>query len=494
MAIRSFGFNDNSEASPIKQLAVFRVGDNVRIAAISVAPLFPDQVIGGSQKILADLAVGLKSRGGHDIEIWCTGTDAHSGDFEIGDVPVHPELKLSGSFPSTHQVSPHALAQTSDALRRAAEWANRVYLHADAVYLRHALEGKQIVRSIHDYVYEEALVSTLALPADTTVVPSEYLKRCIEATVALSGRTTIEPVLAIPNGIELPDLESEIASQLPDGIPPREDDDLILLFPHRPEPTKGVREAISTAVSLQQARPENNVRLLMPSYPSNSNFDSAAGTSSEISNLIKELDATEIVELHGWLNPSQMPSYYAAGDVTLCLGSFIESFGLVPIESVAAGTPVVASMVGALREFSDIQGIMLVPFGDVLASTHAVLRSLATSESVLDSARAMIAEKYPAEKMISEFESVITRSLSGERRISRPDNNRLALAPWCAVLDNRVYNDYTASFKEFPELIRALEIGSGLVSSDPLLLSASLDAEVRFAVEHGILIPEFVIK
>ena len=150
----------------------------MRIAAISVAPVFPEHVIGGSQKILADLSVGLKKRG-HDVQIWCTETEQHSGDFNIDGVPVRPDLKLRGVFPATHQVSPISLARTAGVLRRTADWADRVYLHADSVYLRHAIEGAQIVRSIHDYVYEEALVSTLSLPADTTVVPSDYLKRCV---------------------------------------------------------------------------------------------------------------------------------------------------------------------------------------------------------------------------------------------------------------------------------------------------------------------------
>jgi len=463
----------------------------VRIAAISVAPVFPDQVIGGSQKILADLAVGLKNLG-HDIQIWCTGTDAHQGEFKIDGVLVHPDLKLSGSFPATHQVSPIALAKTSEVLRKAAEWSDRVYLHADAVYLRHAIDGKQIVRSIHDYVYEEALVSTLSLPADFTVVPSDYLKRCIEATVALSGRSTIEPIIAIPNGVQIPD--SLIEPTLPDGIGPQETGDLVLLFPHRPAPTKGVREAIATAVQVQAIRPDRNVRLLMPAYPADSKFDEATGTPADVAHVIGELGAENIVELHGWLSPSQMPGYYAAGDVTLCVGSFIESFGLVPIETVAAGTPVVCAAVGALRQFEDIEGVVLVPYGGVGASANAVLAAIETSESNFELAREKISARYSPESMISEFESVITKTLANQRTITRLENDLLELAPWCTIQENRIYNDYDATSLEFPELISALEVGSGHVTSDPLLMSASLDAEVRFAVDQGILIPEFVIE
>ena len=462
----------------------------MRVAAISVAPVFSDHVIGGSQKILADVASGLK-KNGHDIQIWCTGTDSHSGDFEIGNVSVHPDLKLRGAFPATHQVSPASLAQTADVLRKAADWADRIYLHADAIYLRHALEGTAILRSIHDYTYEEALVSTLSLPADTTIVPSEYLKSCIEATIAISGRKSIEPVVSIPNGLPIP--ESQPHPALPSEVKPTEDNDLILLFPHRPELTKGVDDAIQLAVQVQRLDSSRNVRLLIPAYPFETNLDETNMSADEISRIVEERGAGDIVELHRWLSPSEMPGYYAAGDVTLCVGSFIESFGLVPLESVVNGTPAVCSRVGALRQFTDIAGVSLVAYGDVQASAESVIAAASVSSDSLDSGRSQISEKYSHEAMVSEFESVITRFLGSERNIVESNNGRLTLAPWCDVQGDRIYDDYEAAAQRYPELTWALTQGNDSVLSDPLLMSAALDAEVRFAKERAVLIPEYDI-
>jgi glycosyltransferase involved in cell wall biosynthesis len=462
----------------------------LRIAAISVAPVFSDHVIGGSQKILADVAVGLKNND-HDIQIWCTGTDSHNGDFEVGSVRVHPDLKLRGAFPATHQVSPAALAQTADVLRKAADWADRVYLHADAIYLRHAIEGTAIVRSIHDYTYEEALISTLTLPADTTIVPSEYLKKCIEATVAISGRKSIEPVVTVPNGLQVP--ESPPDPALPSEIKPREDNDLILLFPHRPEPNKGIDEAIQVAVEVQRLEPTRNVRLLIPAYPFGANLDETNISADEITGIAEARGAGDIVELHRWLSPSEMAGHYAGGDITLCVGSFIESFGLVPLESVVNGTPAVCSRVGALRQFAGIDGVELVPYGDVQAGAKTVIAAASASPGLLESGRSQISAKYSHEAMISDFESVITRFLGSERNITESNNGRLSLAPWCDIQNDRIYDDYDAAACQYPELTRALAQENGSVLSDPLLMSAALDAEVRFAREQRILIPEFDI-
>ena len=462
----------------------------MRIAAISVAPVFSDHVIGGSQKILADVATGLKNNG-HDIEIWCTRTASHSGEFEIGNVPVHDDLKLRGAFPATHQVSPAALAQTSDVLRKAADWADRIYLHADAVYLRHAIEGTAIVRSIHDYTYEEALISTLSLPADTTIVPSDYLKKCIEATVAISGRKSLEPVVTVPNGLHVPESSPEPA--LPDEVGSREENDLVLLFPHRPEPTKGIDEAIQTAVEVQRLEPSRNVRLLVPAHPFAANLDETNISADEITRVAESRDAGDIVELHRWLSPPEMAGYYAAGDVTLCVGSFIESFGLIPLESVVSGTPAVCSRVGALRQFADIDGVQLVPYGDVQASAEAVIAAASTPPDLLESGRSQISANYSQAAMILEFESVITRFLGSQRTITESNNGRLTLAPWCDIQDDRIYDDYATAARQYPELTRALTRANGSVVTDPLLMSAALDAEVRFAREQRILIPEFDI-
>lgn len=44
-----------------------------------------------------------------------------------------------------------------------------------------------------------------------------------------------------------------------------------------------------------------------------------------------------------------MAAYYAAGEVTLCLGSMVEAFGNVAYESLVCGTPSIAARVGVHR-------------------------------------------------------------------------------------------------------------------------------------------------
>jgi D-inositol-3-phosphate glycosyltransferase len=63
--------------------------------------------------------------------------------------------------------------------------------------------------------------------------------------------------------------------------------------------------------------------------------------------LTAELGLERAVEFVGALDQDRLPLYYRAADVTV-MPSTYESFGLVAVESLACGTPVVASRVGGL--------------------------------------------------------------------------------------------------------------------------------------------------
>lgn len=82
------------------------------------------------------------------------------------------------------------------------------------------------------------------------------------------------------------------------------------------------------------------------------------------------------IDFIGSVPHEQLPVYYRAADV-VAVPSFYESFGLVAVEAMACGTPVVASRAGGLAfTVDDGQTGFLVPYNDPVALTarlHAVL-------------------------------------------------------------------------------------------------------------------------
>lgn len=92
--------------------------------------------------------------------------------------------------------------------------------------------------------------------------------------------------------------------------------------------------------------------------------------------MVQELGLNEIVTFPGRLTDAELPSYYAAANVCV-VPSHYEPFGLVAIEAMACGTPVVASKVGGLQ-FTVVPEVtgLLVPPQDQVAFAQAIDRIL----------------------------------------------------------------------------------------------------------------------
>lgn len=65
---------------------------------------------------------------------------------------------------------------------------------------------------------------------------------------------------------------------------------------------------------------------------------------------VAELELGETVRFLGFVPDADLPALYAAGDLSVVPTVALEGFGLIVAESMASGTPVVASAVGALPE------------------------------------------------------------------------------------------------------------------------------------------------
>ncbi len=64
--------------------------------------------------------------------------------------------------------------------------------------------------------------------------------------------------------------------------------------------------------------------------------------------LAAELNIQDSVDFRGLVKQEHLPYFYNAADVCV-VPSYYESFGLVPLEALACGTPVVATDVGDLK-------------------------------------------------------------------------------------------------------------------------------------------------
>jgi D-inositol-3-phosphate glycosyltransferase len=118
------------------------------------------------------------------------------------------------------------------------------------------------------------------------------------------------------------------------------DDDKILLFVGRIDPLKGVDQLLKAMPYLNSYK---GLRLIIIGGDEYSRAEV-----EKLQTLSAELNIQDSVTFQGLIKQEQLPYFYSAADVCV-VPSYYESFGLVPLESLACGTPVVATDVGDLK-------------------------------------------------------------------------------------------------------------------------------------------------
>jgi D-inositol-3-phosphate glycosyltransferase len=106
----------------------------------------------------------------------------------------------------------------------------------------------------------------------------------------------------------------------------------------RLEPLKGIDILIEAMAQIEH----RDARLLIVGGD-----EQAADEMRRLRSLISELRLDQRISFVGSVEQKQLANYYSAADVCV-VPSYYESFGLVAVEAMACGTPVIASRVGGL--------------------------------------------------------------------------------------------------------------------------------------------------
>jgi D-inositol-3-phosphate glycosyltransferase len=146
-----------------------------------------------------------------------------------------------------------------------------------------------------------------------------------------------EKVAVIPLGVDLerfrPGAKQDARGEL--GL----EDERIILFVGRIEPLKGV-DILINAASLLESDVECTVLVV-------GGDEASQAEVAELRDLARDRGIEHRVAFVGAVDHEKLPLYYNAADVCV-VPSHYESFGLVAVEAMASGVPVVASRVGGL--------------------------------------------------------------------------------------------------------------------------------------------------
>lgn len=129
-----------------------------------------------------------------------------------------------------------------------------------------------------------------------------------------------------------------------------------------------------------------------------------------------QLGLNSRVKFLGWQPPASLPGLFQKAHVVVMPSRWAEPFGLVGLEAMAYGRPVVAFAVGGIPEWlEEGRTGFLVPPGDVEALAERIDRLLgddALAQTFGHQGREAVETRFSAERHLTALESVLTRVIS----------------------------------------------------------------------------------
>lgn len=155
--------------------------------------------------------------------------------------------------------------------------------------------------------------------------------------------------------------------------------------------------------------------------------DVTNGTANRVRQLALECGCDDRLEVRPWAKRDEVPGLFAETSVFVFPSIWPETLGIVGLEAMACGVPVVASDVGGVRQWlRHGENGLCVPPKDAVALAMAIREILASPERLLQMGRAGIATVRDAFSLSGHIERLLTiyRAVATGRPGSAPEGDR----------------------------------------------------------------------
>ncbi|MEX0786838.1 MAG: glycosyltransferase family 4 protein [Dehalococcoidia bacterium] len=208
----------------------------------------------------------------------------------------------------------------------------------------------------------------------------------------------------IPNGVDVARFAADAKP-----VPQFRDDKLNILFVGRPEKRKGLDYLIRAYARVKQERPDTRLIVV------------GAGSFDRYRRAVRSQRLADVV-FCGYASYEELPRYHHTADVFCAPATGFESQGIVLLEAMAAGLPIVASNIegyaGVLTH--GVEGLLALP-GDADGLAEALLELLGDQRKrrrMAEQAR-QHAQRYGWERVSQQVLSYYERLLHERRLASR---------------------------------------------------------------------------
>lgn len=276
------------------------------------------------------------------------------------------------------------------------------------IYTSHGLPQPWLEPALKNkiaYTIEDMLLYSAVSKASAVVSPSNYVKMLLKRRYGLDSTV-------IYHGVDLDKFKprDKIWSRRQLGY---EDKGVIILFVGKLHPYKDpltLIRAISIAIKYIK-----DIYLIIIG---------SGELLKETEREIKRLKISKHVEILPWVNEEKLKLFYNAADIFV-LPSVNEAFGLVLLEALASGLPVIASNTGACPEILGSAGILFSQ-GDSVDLANKIVEAL-HNEKLLEYLRAegrKRAEKnFSWHKSVGQYFQLYRRTLSSKMTVRNQNSH-----------------------------------------------------------------------
>jgi glycogen synthase len=403
------------------------------VPPLSVAMLaweYPPVIVGGLARHVCELAGGLASRG-HVVTVYTRGRAGTAEEETHGGVRIR---RVPDDAANVQNLIPWALAFNLALLDRAAgelqdhppdlihahDWLvaraavalkslARVPLVATIHATEHGRHRGRLPGPVQRSVHREE--RRLVAEADRVICCSAFMRQEVARVLDVPPQR----IDTIPNEVDLgafapvPGTRTELVR---DGLP-------LIVFAGRLEYEKGVQTILEALPMMDRLAP--GVSLLV------------AGTGTYHPTLEARAAALGLdgrVRFLGFVDEGRLRGLYSAADMVV-VPSLYEPFGLVALEAMASGTPVLASDTGGLREIVDheVTGLRFPPgaAGALAREAARVLTDRRLARRLAAGASASLAARASWSGVATRTAEVYRRAVEESRpaRTAAPDGSRL---------------------------------------------------------------------
>ena len=399
------------------------------VAEVSIA-----QVIGGAERVLREQALGLAARG-HAVRV-LTRAGAQDGEARVVVEGIE-ETRYSVDRRTAVSFFISSVRNARRAFRSLARESRPdvPFIHQALPGLAAAgcLPGVPSAYTCHSLAHEEfdtrnrppagiggwvwhrcqslarRRIERAALDrARRVIVLSDFMRRHL----AECHRLEAERMLLIPAGVD-----TRIFSPLPDYRSSRDAlgltrDQFVLFTVRNLVPRMGLDALLRAMARVRQAIP--HVQLLI---------GGSGPLRSELEAQVKTLDLEGCVRFLGFVPEDVLPEYYRAADVFVLPTAQLEGFGLVTIEALASGTPVLGTPVGATAEILGRLDASLLAAGTDAEPLAAGIETLhrrftadpATRAGLAEAGRALVLRDYTWSRHCERIEAALLEAVGGRR-------------------------------------------------------------------------------